>query len=194
MELAVEVAPGAWADFALQAKRFNPDSGRYDEWDPVQNTDLVNWARADNRRAAGMLLYNTANNPFTSPGRPAPLFNLCCSYTWCHGWRWPRWDLPDGRSPLAISIIVDVSNPSVLSLKAPTPKDVADHALPFECLFCPSAQRLALASTIGERPEWVRPIQEPTEDEQARVSVSPQTASYSLVLGMSDEERDEYQR
>ena len=33
MELAVEVAPGAWADFALQAKRFNPDSGRYDEWD-----------------------------------------------------------------------------------------------------------------------------------------------------------------
>ena len=194
MELAVEVAPGVWADFALQAKKFNPDSGKYDGWDPDQNTHLVNWARADNRKAAGMLLYNTTSTPFAPPGHPSPLFNLCCSYTWCHGWRWPRWGLPDGRSPLAISIIVDISDPGVLALKDPRPKDVADHALPWECLFCPSARGTALASAIGGRPQWVEPIQEPQGDEQASTAdLSPQTAGYSLVLGMSDEEREEHE-
>jgi hypothetical protein len=195
MELAVEVAPSIWADFALQAKKFNADSGKYDGWSPVQNAHLVNWARTDNRRAAGMLLYNTTDNPFAQPGHPSPLFNLCCSYTWCHGWRWPRWGLPDGRSPLAISIIVNISHPSVLALIDPKPKDVADYALPWECLFCPSAQRLALARAIGRRPEWVEPIQETLDDHEARPAVvSPQTASYSLVLGMSDEEREEYEQ
>jgi hypothetical protein len=194
MELAVEVAPGTWADFALQAKKFNPASGKYDGWDPDQNAHLVNWARADNRRVAGMLLYNTTDNPFAPPGHPSPLFNLCCLNTWCHGWTWPRWGLPDGRSPLAISIIVNISDPSVLPLKDPRPKDVADHALPWECLFCPSAQRLALASAIGERPEWVEPIQESADDAEVFADVSPQAASYSLVLGMSDEERDEYEQ
>jgi len=194
LELAVEIAPGTWADFALQAKKYNPAGGKYDGWDPVQNTNLVNWARANNRRAAGMLLYNSTNNPFAPPGHSSPLFNLCCSNTWCHGWRWPRWNLPDGRSPLAISIIPNISDPRVLPLKEPTPKDVADYALPWECLFCPTAHGPALANAIGGRPEWVEPIQEPLDDEEVSADLSPQTASYSLVLGMSDEEREEYEQ
>ena len=194
IELTVEVAPGAWTDFALQAKKFKPDSGKYHGWDPDQNAHLVNWARANNRRAAGMVLYNTTDNPFAPHGSPSPLFNLCCSPTLCHGWTWPRWGLPDGRSPLAISIIVDISDPGVLALKDPGPRDVANYALPWECLFCPRARRLVLARAIGGQPEWVEPIQEPPGDEEARDAVlSPQTAGYSLVLGMSDEERDEYE-
>jgi hypothetical protein len=196
LELAVEIAPGIWADFALQAKKYNPASGKYDGWDPVQNTALVNWARVNNRRAAGMLLYNTANNPFTPPGHSSSLFKLCCSYTRCHGWKWPRWNLPDGRSPLAISLIVNISAPGVLPLKEPAPKDVAIYALPWECLFCPTGQGLALANAVGERPEWVEPIQEPPADEEtgADPNLSQQTASYSLVLGMTQEEREEYER
>jgi hypothetical protein len=196
LELAVEVAPGAWADFALQAKKFNPLTGKYEGWDPTQNAHLVKWARASGRRAAGMLLYNSTDPPFAPPGHASPVFNLCCSDTWCHGWKWPRWEWPDGRSPLAVSLILDIADPRVSQLANPTPKDVADLALPWECLFCPTAQKMRLGGVIGGQPEWVGLIPEPPGDtnEEASRNVSTQIASYSLVLGMSDEERTDARR
>jgi hypothetical protein len=190
LELAVEVAPGAWADFALQAKKFNPATGKYEGWNPTQNAHLVRWAQINGHRAAGMLLYNSTDPPFAPPGQASRVFNLCCSETWCHGWKWPRWERPDGRSPLAISLILNIADPRVSPLANPTPKDIADLALPWECLFCPTAQQLTLGGVIGGRPEWVELIQGPPGDtnEEASVNVSRQMASYSLVLGMSDEE------
>jgi hypothetical protein len=190
LELAVEVGPGIWTDFALQAKKFNPVTGKYDGWDPGQNAQLVRWARVNGRRAAGMLLYNSTDPPFAPPGHASPVFNMCCSDTWCHGWKWPRWARPDGRSPLAISLIVDIADPKVSSLANPTPKDIADLALPWECLFCTAVQKLALGGALGPRPEWVERIQGSPDDidEEAIMGVSPQSANYSLVLGMSEEE------
>jgi hypothetical protein len=75
LELAVEVAPGAWIDLALQAKKFKPDSGKYDGWDPRQNRMLVQWAHKNGRRAAGMLLYNSSDPPFAPPGGTSSVFN-----------------------------------------------------------------------------------------------------------------------
>lgn len=200
LELAVEVAPSAWVDFALQAKKFNPASGKYDGWDSAQNAHLVNWAQANGRKGSGMLLYNSSDMPFSPPGKASSMFNLCCSRTWCHGWKWPRWGRPDGRSPLAISLIVDITDPRVAGLNEPKPSDIADMALPWECLFCPAAQRLTLGSVIGGMPDWVQLLQPPSdgEDTDANAGTDPnadvdrQSASYSLVLGMSVEERDEY--
>jgi hypothetical protein len=207
LELAVEVAPGAWVDLALQAKKFNPATGKYDGWKTRQNRMLVRWARANGRRAAGMLLYNSSDPPFAPPGQASSVFNLCCSYTVCHGWRWPTWQWPDGRSPLAISLILDISDPRVARLSNPTPQRIADLALPLECLFCPSAHSGALATVIGTRPAWVEPLEaellqvEPQEaelrqgplgDELSDAEARQQDANYSLVLGMSDAERDEY--
>jgi hypothetical protein len=202
LELAVEVAPGAWVDLALQAKKFNPASGKYDGWDSAQNAHLLNWAQASGRRGAGMLLYNSSDMPFTPPGQASSMFNLCCSRTWCHGWKWPRWGLPDGRSPLAISLVVDISDPRVSGLNEPKPSDIADMALPWECLFCPVAQKLPLVSVIGGQPDWVGLLQGPPGDEDmddnvgtdANADVGTQAVSFSLVLAMSPEERDDYER
>ncbi len=202
LELAVEVAPGVWADFALQAKKFNPASGRYDGWDKTQNSNLVAWARSNGRRTAGMLLYNSSDAPFNSPGHVSSMFNLCCSRVWCHGWKWPRWERPDGRSPLAVSLIINVGDSRVSGLNDPRPSEVADMALPWECLFCQAAQKLALGAALGVEPKWVEETRGRTVDEESDVnvggdpdvSVGPQTASYSLILGMSDAERDEYNR
>jgi hypothetical protein len=192
LELAVEVAPGSWIDLALQAKKFNPTTGKYNGWDRGQNKKLINWAQGNGRRAAGMLLYNSSDPPFGPLGNASPVFNFCCSDTVCHGWRWPRWLLPDGRSPLAVSLILNVSDPRVAQLTNPTPQRIADLALPWECLFCPKAQRRALGTMIGPRPAWIEPMQGPPGDEQPSTDARPQEASYSLALGMSDEERDEY--
>lgn len=196
LELAVEVAPGVWVDFVLQAKKFNPASGKYDGWDSAQNAHLVNWSRKSGRRGAGMLLYNSGDTPFTPPGQESLMFNLCCSKTWCHGWKWPRWGGPDGRSPLAISLIVDISDPRISGLNDPKPSDIADMALPWECLFCPDAQRLALTSVVGGQPDWAGLLLRLPDDEDtdAIADVNPQNARYSLVLGMSAEERDEYEQ
>jgi hypothetical protein len=199
LELAVEVAPGAWVDLALQAKKFNPGSHRYDGWDPHQNNMLVRWARTNGRRGAGMLLYNSSDPPFAPPGKITSVFNLCCcSYTQCYGRRWPSWRLPNGRSPLAISLILDVSDPRVSGLSDPTPQQIADLALPWDCIFCRDAQRRALRAAIGSRPRWVDLLD--TEQRRGSLSDEPldeetrqQRASYSLVLGMSDTEREEYE-
>lgn len=205
LELAVEVAPRIWVDFALQAKKFNPQSGKYDGWSPVQNANLMAWAARKSRRAAGMLLYNTAEDPFPSPGDRSDLFKGCCrSSTRCHGWVWPRWGLPDGRSPLAVSIVPDISSPKLSRLANPTPKDIADFALPLECLFCPKrirtkARNSALGPALGSQPGWVEQLLvdqssaqtlgvDATADEDATADL----ASYSIAMGMDDEERDSY--
>jgi hypothetical protein len=105
---------------------------------------------------------------------------------------WPRWLLPDGRSPLAVSLILDIGDPRVAQLANPTPQRIADLALPWECLFCPQAQGRALGTMIGTQPAWIEPVQGPASDEVPSADARPQEASYSLALGMSDEERDEY--
>ena len=70
--------------------------------------------------------------------------------------------------------------------------DIADFALPWECLFCPRAQKHALMGAIGQRPEWVEPLEAEAIEEEASGDVSADLAGYSLVLGMSDEERESY--
>jgi hypothetical protein len=194
LELAVEVAPGRWIDLALQAKKFNPATGRYDGWSPRQNQLLASWTQANARRAAGMLLYNSSNPPFVRPGYAADMFRLCCSDTGCHGWRWPPlWQpSPNGWSPLAISLVLDINDPRVAKLRNPTPDRIADLVLPWECLFCPTAHRQTLQPAIGERPAWIEPIAETHGDEAISMERRPRDASYSLVLEMSDTERDEY--
>jgi hypothetical protein len=194
LELAVEVAPGAWIDIALQAKKFSPAAGRYDGWSPRQNQLLASWVQANARRAAGMLLYNSSDPPFAPPGYPSDMFRLCCSDTGCHGWRWPplRQPGPNGWSPLAISLILDISDPRVARLRNPTPARIADMVLPWECLFCPTAQGRTLGAVIGARPTWVEPLTGSPDDESVALERRPQDASYSLVLGMSDTERREY--
>lgn len=193
LELAVQVGPSTWVDMALQAKKFSPASRKYNGWDANQNAKLVSWARANGRRATGMLLYNSSDPPFAPPGWASPLFRLCCSSTVCHGWRWPTWPLPDGRSPLAISLILDISDPRVAPLTNPTPQQIADLALPWECLFCPTAQKGPLAAAIGAQPEWVQQLAPLARtDEQPGSQVDAQESSYSLVLGMSDAELELY--
>lgn len=209
LELAVEVAPGTWVDFALQAKKFNPQSGKYDGWSPTQNANLMAWAARKSRRAAGMLLYNTAEPPFSPPGTDCALFaGCCCSPNRCNGRRWPLWGLPDGRSPLAVSIVPDISDPRLSGLADPTPKDIANFALPLECLFCPSRIRTkAPNSALGEQPDWVEqlvedqssaqavgadPIADVDTDEDEDEDATADLASYSMALGMGDDERDSY--
>lgn len=70
LELAVEVHPGKWLDISLQAKKFNPASGKYDGWNPAQNGHLMSWAASKGRRSTGVLLYNTSDAPFCGPGKP----------------------------------------------------------------------------------------------------------------------------
>jgi hypothetical protein len=53
LELAVEVAFNVWIDLTLQAKRFNPGTGKYDEWKPSQNKALIDWVRLNGRRGGG---------------------------------------------------------------------------------------------------------------------------------------------
>lgn len=195
LELAVEVAPDIWTDFALQAKKFNPESGKYDGWSLAQNANLRAWAARKSRRAAGMLLYNTTTSPFSPPGKKSSLFNGCCrSPIQCHGWEWPRWGFPDGRSPLAVSIIPNISNPRVSRLTNPTPKEIADFSLPLECLFCPDRIREENGiSEFGPKPDWAEHLLEDQSSPQTLgVDVTADLASYSIVLGMDDEEKESY--
>lgn len=220
LELAVEVAPHHWVDIVLQAKRFDPRTGTYRGWSRVQNSNLITWAKAHGRRQAAMLLYNTADPPFTSPPGRSALFNGCCSTTICHGWRWPTWGLPDGRSPLAASLVPDITNPAVAGLANPTPARVASVAMPFECIFCPVARRRRRPSLVtGRLPAWARVLVdaaaefEPDRDQFAGLDqageidddlpgmdpadihddAAADTAAFSLVLGMSPNERDVYE-
>jgi hypothetical protein len=45
---------------------------------------------------------------------------------------------------------------------------------------------------IGQRPEWVEPLEAEAIEEEASGDVSADLAGYSLVLGMSAEERESY--
>lgn len=194
LELAVEVAPNLWIDIALQAKKFDPNSGRYSGWDPGQNQRLLSWAAANGRKGAGMILYNPSGAPFTRPGYSSSLFRACCSATVCHGWRWPRWQFPDGRSPLAVSLALDVGDPSISGLANPTPAQVADIALPWECLFCPNIHALKALPATRERPRWVEDVMSVLDQAGRPVGDAEEVASYSLALGMSTRERDDYLR
>jgi len=220
LELAVEVAPYRWVDMVLQAKRFNPRTGKYQGWSRLQNSNLVAWAKSHGRRQAGMLLYNTADPPFAGPPGRSLLFNGCCSTTICHGWKWPMWGLPDGRSPLAVSLVPDITVPAVAGLANPVPAQVASVAMPLECIFCPVARRRQRGGlTTGQLPNWASDIAaaaaefepgnehfaEPNQDggiaddglgsgpTDIRDDAGDDVAAFSLVLGMSPDERDVYE-
>lgn len=192
LELAVEVAPNLWIDVALQAKKFDPNTGKYNGWDPSQNQQLLSWAAANGRKSAGMLLYNSSDAPFTRPGYSSALFRACCSATVCNGWKWPRWGFPDGRSPLAVSLVPDIGDPRVSGLANPTPTQIADVALPWECFFCPRIHARNVLLTTGQQPRWVQDVISAFEQPGLQIGDAEEMAAYSLALGMSSEERDGY--
>jgi hypothetical protein len=139
-----------------------------------------------------MLLYNSSDPPFARPGNPTRVFKLCCSDTVCDGRLWPpRGSWTRGHSPLGMSLILDIGNPRIARLTAaPTPADISDLALPWECLFCPLAIAGALRPVVGARPAWVSDlIQE--QPAAASATADTQHAGYSLVLGMNEAEQYE---
>lgn len=197
LELAVETAPGVWVDLALQAKKLNPATGRYDGWNPIQNGHLRSWAHTHGHRTPGMLLYNYSAPPFGPPGATGIAMGGCCSSPLrCHGWSWPRWDPPDNRSPMALSLVIlDAAGmvPAAgapASLTDPTPAQVLPQMMPLECLFCP--RRGSAASPLaqsGGPPEWAQSLLDTPESDVAESDDPPRSddeladlAAYSLVL------------
>lgn len=208
LELAVEVAPGRWLDLALQAKRFFPLTeltGRYNGWSTSQNLDLINWSKGNGARNPGMLLYNTEHSPFAGPQDTSIVFAGCCETpNTCHGWQWPRWTLPDHRTPMAVSLTVDQR--AMRFLTAPTPEEIAPNCIPLECIFCPNAP--TQSKTLSRAPAWAEVLVEESGDSADEVDDTPseelldddgrvdsqaqanETApAFSVVLGMSDDER-----
>jgi hypothetical protein len=205
LELAVEVASGAWVDLLLQAKRIfehqpGPD-GAYDGWKTTQVEDLRSWAAHYGGRTPGMLLYNAEIPPFGAPRHTMTLGGCCTSPLQCHGWRWPRWTPPDRRSPLGITLVVlpDYGTPLMpqLSGDAPTANVVNQYASPLECIFCPnrlvhdeSDSRVSAIKLKREIPEWAADLLTAVTEEQTDATQTRPLpddaelwhASYSLVL------------
>jgi hypothetical protein len=139
LEMAVEVRPGRWVDLAIQAKRIYPD-GRYREWDPPQLAMLQSWASANGGRTPAALLYNAEFGPFGPPGTLVDLEACCQRSVMIHGWKWPRWPDPNGRSPAAITLVILPGGtspmPSTIAVPGPPAMDVNEFAMPYECIFC----------------------------------------------------------
>ncbi len=160
IELAAEIAPGNWIDLLLQAKRiFEPQAGQdgaYQSWKLSQIGALRRWAARNGDRTPGMLLYNAEVPPFVPPGYDVDLGGCCMSPIRCHGWRWPRWNAPDHRSPMAITLLILPKYPSKLpgplSVNS-IPANIVNHyASPLECIFCPG-RLIGAAETYGHRPD-----------------------------------------
>lgn len=198
LELAIEVRPGAWVDLALQAKRFLPAQGAYRGWSPTQNSNLIQWATSNGARTPGMLLYNTEGAPFARPGSTTLVFGACCTQPKrCHGSKWPgskghEWSLPDVRTPMAVSLVVD--QPSMRGLSNPTPQQLGKVALPLECIFCPCGP-----IGITGAPSWALKllesvVNEHSDEDFGRDDVGalddedPSVPAYSVVLGLGDQE------
>src|SRR5699024_10666804 len=194
LELAVEVGPGLWVDLALQAKKFLPHSGIYRGWSHNQNSNLIQWATRNGNRTPGMLLYNTEGSPFASPGSTTSVLGACCTQPKrCHGWKWPgakgrEWSLPDDRTPMAVSLVLNQS--SMLGMTNPTPKQLAEVAFPLECIFCPNAP---LVTTRA--PSWALTLLESQIYESATEVLErdddgtyEDSSAYSVVLGLGDQE------
>ncbi len=175
LELAVEVRPGAWANLVVQAKRQFTGTGGYDQWKRWQVDALRVWASANNR-TPGMLLYNSALQPFTPPG-PQPLVPMgscCMKDIRCWGRNWPQWLPPDHRSALAVTLCILPSLPA--ALPGPLGGDrlaagvVNGFAMPLECLFCDQVPRLVVKP---QAPQWALAL---LEAAQAPPVLVPDTA------------------
>jgi hypothetical protein len=207
LQLAVEVSPGRWAHLVLQAKKLDAATGTYRQWKRWQVDALRLWASTHGGPVPGMLLYNTATTPFTPPGSGGTVVQgACCSSPLvCHGWRWPKWALPDRRSPLAITLCLFPTGvgtlPASLSGDGPSASAVNPHAMPLECIFCPRATRaLHLASAppswaedlLDRRPDadWpnagtsvdVVADDQPDDVDEPEITAESWTPRYSLVL------------
>ncbi|WP_104524063.1 hypothetical protein [Blastococcus atacamensis] len=204
LQLAVEVSPGQWAHLVLQAKKLDAGTGRYKSWERWQVDALRRWASTHGAPVPGMLLYNSATPPFTSPGSgTAVALGACCSSPLtCHGWSWPTWTLPDRRSPLAVTLCLfppdPAALPAALSGDGPSAVTVNPHAMPLECIFC-RGSTLASGWTPAP-PTWAvdllarRPdpdqldagtlVDTPPDDpsDQTDITAESWTPRYSLVL------------
>lgn len=205
LELAVEVFPFVWVDLVLQAKRIYND-GKYRGWKESQVQQLRSWAAANNR-TPGMLLYNAEVAPFGGPQTKVTLGACCQSSTRCHGRRWPDWDQPNDRSPLAITLVIlpdhGMELPKQLRGNCLSASAVNSYACPLECIFCPARVRglarltatgdpLSAASLIPSRdniPDWAAELLYPQSRESRQsVDVSDSLgANYSLVLPFAAE-------
>ncbi len=205
LEIAVEVTRGRWVDFALQAKKFHPPSGTYRGWNPTQNTHLITWSATNDNRTPGMLLYNIEGPPFAHLQGLSPLFGGCCQPDKkCHGWKWPgsrghEWSLPDERTPMAVSLVLDQN--LMTTLTNPTPTDLQEVAFPLECIFCPKRKLTTRSQTPGWAAALLEPSQ-PTDDVPLEPSSAPEDpgpnagdlndqAGFSVVLGIGLEEEDD---
>ncbi len=191
LELSVETAPGVWVDLALQAKKLNPSTGRYDGWNQTQNNSLRRWASNHGNRTPGMLLYNCDTPPFGSPGTTGIAMGACCSSPLrCHGWRWPNWALPDHRTPVAVALVIldpYGTTPALnapASLTDPTPAQVLPWMQPLECLFCPrptSGSNPTPVPLSDHPPQWAKALLE-----APRVEEADATSSRLDAEGLSD--------
>lgn len=152
LQIAIELAPKAWLDLAIQAKRFYLPSRGYEKWDPIQNQKLITWARRQNPpMTPAMLLYNTESPPFpVVHGDTTDLFQGCrCSADrlLARGhrfWTGARRANPGSWSPLAVSMVLETSK---FSLKSPSVDDLKTVAFPWECLFCRSNPHIRIGPT-----------------------------------------------
>jgi len=199
-ELAVEVRPGTWVDLALQAKKFEPGKRSYRGWNPTQNLNLIQWAATNGNRTPGMLLYNTEGAPFAQLGATTDILGGCCVQPKkCHGWKWPggagsEWSLPDQRTPMAVSLVVDKG--VMTSLTDPTPQQLRNVAFPLECIFCPNDPKKISWSTGA--PSWALELLETEVHEQPGQDMDggggpidddfSSSPAYSVVLGIGDQE------
>lgn len=219
IELAVEITPGNWIDLLLQAKRiFEPQPGQvgvYESWKLSQINALRRWAARNGDRTPGMLLYNAEVPPFVPPGYSVDLGGCCMSPVRCHGWRWPRWNAPDSRSPVAITLLILPNYPSKLpgALSANSvPADIVNqYASPLECIFCPGrligaagthgygpAPVVSVIKPKGQVPQWaaelLRAVQERDNTEETHLPSGTQMsrndnrwdACYSIILPYVD--------
>lgn len=193
IEIAVEVTPGNWIDLLLQAKRiFESRAGRtgvYEGWSAVQVRNLRRWAARNGDRTPGMLFYNAEIPPFGPPRHEVYLGGCGMSPIRCHGWRWPRWNPPDRRSPIAITLLILPSYPSRLpsSLygdRLPATA-VNQFASPLECIFCPgrlittvepcggrTGSPVSIIKPKNQIPEWAATLLEATGEQAESVDAA----------------------
>lgn len=151
-----------------------------------------------------MLLYNIEGPPFAHLQGTSSLFGGCCQiHKRCHGWKWPgprgcEWSLPDERTPMAVSVVLDRN--LMTTLTNPTPADLQEVAFPLECIFCPDWK----LTTRSQTPGWAAALLEtpqpaddaPQEPSSALEDPCPDAgdlndqAGFSVVLGIGLEEGD----
>ncbi len=203
LEMAIEVRPDNWIDLLLQAKRLFP-SGNYDGWKETQAANLRTWAASNGGRTPGMLLYNAEYGPFGPPRSTVTLEACCYKNIRRHGWKWPRWAVPDWRSPATFTLVVlppaSAPLPPTLQGDGLAANVVNKCAMPLECIFCenwlsPSMPSDATYSLpiLDAPPEWAVSLSAALADADgnAVVEVAEEevpAAPFSVVLPYQGED------